>query len=378
MRLPADRQSARQSARAAAATRVGRAGPVALASWRARERRRRAHAHQAAIVARERAVAVQVAAGAVRHQDWLTARQSAELPWLRTAGNQVRDEPDGIVYLRGVTARGLDASTDASSLAESLGLADDGVEVLTQLWNVTCVRLPFTAATVLHGTGSLAGGDVLSALDDLIAGLAAASLYVILALQVPTGAPVGEDVAAAWAVLAGRYNDQPAVLYELCAPAAAMPAGWWPDAATKLLGKLRRDHPASLVLLCGPHPGDDVRGLPLRYATGAPAPNIVYTVSATPLRQTVESALELQTFGHDFPVFVAEWTDGSGVGRTAQLAADVFVRAGFGWAAANWNAEPRLVLDAARRRFTPTRFGQVVQRALATPVAPAAVFRAAG
>jgi hypothetical protein len=208
---------------------------------------------------------------------------------------------------------------------------------------------------------------------------AAASVYVILTQEGSTEAPVTGDIAAAWAVLSGRYDDQPSVLYELYAATAAMPASWWPDTATELLGRLRQDHPASLVLLPGPHPGDDVRGLPLRYATGEPAPNIIYTITAAPLRQSVESALELQAFGREFPLFVADWTDGSDLGRTAQLAADSFVRAGFGWAAANWNTEQRLVLDAARRRFTPTRFGQVVQRALATPAAPvAAVYPVAG
>jgi hypothetical protein len=327
--------------------------------------------------ARRKETRLQEAAAAVRTSAWLDDREPDDLPWLVTEGNRVRDENGNDVYLRGVSAVGLDtaAGTDVVSLRDQLGLGDSAIDVLTDLWKATVVRIPFRADTILNGTSGLIAADLLSGLDELVSALAQADAYTLLSLQAPSPAenvaPLpGEDAVACWQALTTRYQDTPAVLYEIWSSAKPLTAGWL-EAASALVGRLRLNHPASLLFLGSADGGTSVDGLPLRFSTGQPVHNIMYTVRAARSDASIADGQMLRLFARSFPLFVSEWSDAeANFGRDADAAAALFDRLGMGWAASTWNAEPRLVIDALASRFTSLPFGRIAQRGLALPVEP--------
>jgi len=327
--------------------------------------------------ARRKQARLQEAAAAARTSAWLDDRELDDLPWLVTEGNRVRDENGNDVYLRGVSAVGLDtaASTDVVSLRDQLGLGNSAIDVLTGLWEATVVRIPFHAGTILTGTNGLIAADLLSGLDEMVTALAQAGAYTLLSLQAPSSpenvAPLpGEDAVACWQALTTRYEDTPAVLYEIWSSAKPLTAGWT-QAANVLVGRLRLNHPASLLFLGAADGGTSVDGLPLRFSTGQPVHNIIYTVRATRSNASLADGQMLRMFARSFPLFVSEWSNAEvNLGRSADAAAALFDQLGMGWAASTWNAEPRLVIDALKGRFTSLPFGRVAQRGLALPVEP--------
>jgi Cellulase (glycosyl hydrolase family 5) len=298
------------------------------------------------------------------------------LSWLRTNKNAIVDHDDNVVLLRGVNVAGLDAASPAPGqlLREVLTLDDPSLALLTDLWGVNLVRVPFRAETILAETGTPAVGDLLAGLDDLVTTLSDLGLYTLLALQAPgdaTGTPLPDDKTfQCWSFLADRYQDESGVLYELYAASSPMPTDWL-DLANHLVGAVRRKHPASLIFLGGTSASANFSGLPLRFSTGEPVHNVVYTIRAIPDRSPILDDPDFQSFTRLFPVFASVWSDGgSDFGRSSEAAALLFNRHGIGWSAASWNANPRLVEDAATHKYAATRFGLGVRRALALPVRP--------
>jgi hypothetical protein len=284
---------------------------------------------------------------------------------------------DGMpVLLRGINVLGFDDAwaNDSASPGEVLGLTDTALELLAAVWGVNLVRLPVSAGTILGGAAALA------ALDQLTAARSDAGLYTLLALNatLESGrAAVPDDtVYAALGVMAARYRDSPGVLFELHASSLPQPEGWQ-DLANRLIGAVRIEHPAALVMLSGDSGGSDVAGLPIRFATGDPVHNVIYTLRFEASQSPAASDPRFHSFTRNYPLIAATWSNGGNdLGRSAERAGQLFNRYGMGWAAGHWNAEPRLVRGAPNGDFVPTRFGLDALRALALPVrlalAPAA------
>jgi len=341
---------------------------------RAREVERRRDDREALHAERRRRAGLRAAALSARDQQAPAEEAPSNLLWLRTRKNRVIDENDEVIYLRGVNVTGLDDTEPSANqpLGDALALDEPGVSVLTDLWGVNIVRLPFSPQTVLDGTGSLTASDLLAELDQIVAALAQAGVYTLLALTPPFTEGVtplpDEEVYQCWRLLSSHYQDEPGVLYELYTASGPLEGGW-PDAANRLIGAVRREHPASLIFVCGSGAGANTEGLPLRFSTGQPAPNLVYTLRFTPRQSPASADLRFRGFAQSFPVFASEWSDtGADLGRSSEAAGLLFDRYGMGWTAANWNAEPRLVQNAAARNFTETRFGRLVRRTLASPL----------
>ncbi len=303
-------------------------------------------------------------------------RETEGLSWLGTSGNLIIDENGEPVLLRGVNVVGLDSAMlePHQTLGDALALNESALAILTGLWGVNVVRLPFRAETMLEGTDSLPADALLAELDQIIADVAHASAYVLLALQAPVsdgaGAAPDEATHECWQLLAARYQDEPGVLCEIYAASAPLPQGW-PDAANRLIGTVRREHPAALIFVSGASAGADVNELPLRFATGEPVHDLVYTVRFVPQMAPASRDPRFRFFTQNFPVVASQWSDsGPDLGRAADLAVQLFERYGIGWIAANWNAAPRLVKNAATRNYAATRFGNAVRRALTLPVRP--------
>lgn len=302
---------------------------------------------------------------------------SVELPenllWLRVQDGYVVDGMGRAVNMRGVDVAGFDtvAPGAGQTLAEALSLDDANLTTIVDLWGISLVRVSFRAQTVLAGNDVLSSGDVLSGLDDLVSAAADAGAYILLAQQAPAGVATPDaGVLTCWQALASRYADEPAVLFELFASDFPL-AGNWLDVALMLVGVIRKEHPASLVFVGNGSGGPDIAGLPLRFSTGDPVPNIVYTVRVDPQHLPNTRDAQLAGLTDAFPLVASQWSNGgSGFDRSSELAAGVFGRYGIGWFASSWNAPPRLVGDAAGHDFSPTAWGLTVLRALSAPAKP--------
>jgi hypothetical protein len=301
------------------------------------------------------------------------------LSWLRTVGSFIVDENGAGVALRGVSVSGLDTAAPApgQSLASALSLDEANLTALSDLWGINIVRLPFQAQTILAGNRSFSADALLAGLDDLIAELAALNVSVLLSLQAPLSSPQASVVPLpdqndfdCWRLLAVHYQDEPAVLFEIYSSPSPMDEKWL-SAAQTLIGVIRSEHPASLLFVGSGAGGANTSGLPVLFTTGDPTPNIVYTLSVAPGQQlSLENESALAKLSQSFPVFASDWSSSStgDFDRSAESAANLFSRYGIGWAAASWNAEPKLVIDAASHNFVSTRWGNSVQRAMTLPV----------
>ena len=302
--------------------------------------------------------------------------QSENLLWLSTQGRYVVDENGKAVNLRGINVIGLDsaAPTSSQTLPDAVALDADNLSIVAGLWGANLVRLPFHGRSILAGNGFLSGDELLAGLDEVVDTLAQAGMYTLLALQAEVAGASGllpdADTFRCWQLLANRYQSAPGVLYEIYASAAPLPDEW-PAIAGVLVGAIRKENPASLLFMSSAGNGTGLAGLPLRFATGDPVHNMVYTLNVSTQHTLVGEDTELQAFTNSYPVFVTEWTYSEfDLGRSSELLAGLFERYGMGWVAANWNADPRLVRDAIKHDFTATRFGLIARRALAQPVKP--------
>jgi hypothetical protein len=302
--------------------------------------------------------------------------EPSKTPQLTTAGNSVVKEHGSAILLRGVTVAGLDTAALApgQSLPAALSLDANNLALMTGVWGINLVRIPFQARTVLSGTGAIPAASVLSGLDLAVATLSAAGLYVLLALEAsPGGAtPPAPDALTvqAWQLLANRYRNEPGVLYEVFASPAPLAANW-PQTAAGLLAAIRQQNPAALAFVSGGNGGVDVSQLPLRLPNGDLVPNVVYTVTVSPQSPPGADGDPLSAFADLYPVFASQWSDNAdNPSRMSPYAAEFFGRHQIGWAAANWNADPRLIMNAANQVFTATAWGTIAMRAAKLPVRP--------
>src|SRR5262249_31479924 len=163
---------------------------------------------------------------------------------------------------------------------------------------------------VLSGNASLSASDLLLGLDDLIAQADAAGCYVLLAVKPAPdidGILPGDDDYLCMRVLALRYQDQPAVLYEPFASTAVF-ARNWRGIAQAVIGTIRREHPASLIFVGNGSGTADVRGLPLTFSTSEAIYNLVYTIRLTPQTLNTVDRPSLHVLTQSYPVFVSEWS----------------------------------------------------------------------
>ena len=293
--------------------------------------------------------------------------------WLSTEGNYIVDENGYAINLRGASVIALDTVAPASdqTVAEALSLDDANLSVMTELWEMNVVRVPFHAQTILEGNDSLYPDEILAGIDDIVNSVAGYNAYTLLALQAPevngAAAIPDQSVFECWQLLASRYQSAQAVLYEIYS--ASLPiAGDWINTAPILIGAIRKENPASLLFVGNGGVGANIAGLPLRFTNGEPIFNLVYTIRVSP--QPIQASFDaaFQGFADLYPIFVSDWAvSGPDLERTQELTAGVFESYGLGWAASNWNAGPRLVANSAAHDFTLTRSGSVVRRAMALP-----------
>jgi len=285
-------------------------------------------------------------------------------PYVQTRGSFIIDENGDTVTLRGVAVRGLDtvAPQAGQTLPVALALDPNNLTTITDQWGANLVRIPFAASTILNGNGNLAPNDLLTGLDLTVAAITNAGAYVLLALEGAASAgPADTSTLQVWQTLATRYQGEPRVFYEVFASSNLIAGDLTAEFAT-VIATIRQQDATALIFIRGSADGLDVTSVPLRDSSNDPIPNLVYTIAVSV--QSVPNPEVLSAVSAAYPVFASWSDDGSDLGRQASRVADLFERCGIGWAAANWNNDPRLVTDAAARDFTPTIWGNVMLRAL--------------
>jgi endoglucanase len=331
------------------------------------------------------------------------ARLSGALTPLATAGAHIIDASTGTpVRLRGVNRSGLEYSM-------SLGAAHMSLVEMTEIvagWNAGIIRLPFNQDFALHTPGYL------DALDQAIAWAAGLGAYTLLDLQwldvdrafgsngdlsinhVP---PLPDPLTIAlWTLLAERYREEPAVLFDLFnEPHTPLPDDSndlfvmapggipvptssrrvsmreWQPWAHRLIDVIRAPHPAALIFVAGTGWAYDLRGLPL-----ANVANIVYSTHVYPWSRTSALPRPFDTweadwhraFGHltsRVPVFAGEFGGTVDDLPWGERLLRYFDAHDMGWCAWSWADWPHLVASAREGDYTPTPFGELVRAALA-------------
>lgn len=356
------------------------------------------------------------------------------LPWLSVSGHRIVSAETGQpILLRGVNRSGLEHSeplenserpfTDAARISER-----DIQEIAS--WGAHIIRLPFNQEWVLQGRGGRSAAEYLEALDGVIYWAARAGAYTLLDLQWlsadrvfgPPGsgqrvAPLpNTDSIALWMILARRYQDEPAVLYDLfnephdpipgdpnplqgiradgstfTMPNGRVTMSEWQPWARHLIDAIRSEHPHALIFVSGINWGYDLRGFPLTVADDRfeEYANLVYSTHIYPSKGPPSRPGRTerwpgpagnpswqQAFGHlagRVPVFAGEWGVAEGNEDTdkdlrwaAQLV-EYLDQLQMGWTAWSWYDRPYLIRENSAQPYDPTRYGRLVARYLAEP-----------
>jgi endoglucanase len=314
------------------------------------------------------------------------------LPRLATSGNLIVDASTGApILLRGVNRSGLEYSDpDEQGFLSGAAISRSEIQAIVRVWDCNIIRLPFNQDFVLRGRGGRLGEEYRNALDQVIYWTSMFGAYTLLDLQwLDADRTYGGDrnfVAPLpniqsielWTLLADRYKDEPAVLYDIFTEPhdrldddpfplnkedgstypddqRAVTMKEWQPWARKLTSVIRSENPDAIIFIPGINWAYDLRGMPMD------VPNIVYSSHVYPAKGNDWP----QAFGNlsrIVPVFLGEF---GGQDKTEELD---FVRRlvaysqqlGIGWTAWSWFNDPFLV-----NRYEATRFGDIVRRGLA-------------
>jgi endoglucanase len=343
------------------------------------------------------------------------------LPALAVRGRSLVDADTGTpVRLRGVNRSGLEyadpgpTGTGPLAFLRSVRLDETDIQRIAA-WGATIVRIPFTQEFVLRGRRGASADDYLTALDQVIDWAEAAGLYTLLDLQwidpdtyhgrhasgtvnhVPP-LPNAESLDC-WRLLAGRYRDRPAVLFDLFnephtprdddespltgvlpdgtlwpLPARKVGMDEWQPWALRLIAEIRAVHPTAVVFVSGVDWAYDLRGFPLRDRSGRPIEHVVYSTHVYPdsggwwpwpLEWKWEGAFGDLAQAH--PVFAGEWGGKDGDLDWGRRLRPYLDARGAGWTAWSWYDGPPLLVDPRNGDYTPTAFGSLVKSALGLP-----------
>lgn len=326
------------------------------------------------------------------------------LPALVTSGHRILRADDLIpVLLRGINRSGLEYSEPgADGFLSAAGITQDEIREIVLGWHANVLRIPFNQDWCLNGRGMHSAEEYLAALDRVIAWAAELHAYTILDLQWldadtaygTTSDPIqgklanhvppspNEETIALWRLLAARYKDEPAVLFDLlnephnsleddssplnlvssdgtivASREKRFTAEDWSSWATLLIAAIRQIKHEGLILVGGIDWAFDLREVKVD------APNIVYSTHIYANRDRKDWHKALGRFEH-VPTFVGEW---GGTGQDLAFGgefASVLRSLGLGWTAWSWADFPHLVAQPLAAAFEPTLFGSLVRNEL--------------
>ena len=349
---------------------------------------------------------------------------SNELPWLAVSGRAIviADSAQPIA-LRGINRSGLEYSVPVSNgFLEAAAISQSEIDHIVRVWGANLLRIPFNQDWALNGRGSFSAQAYLEALDRTVFWASRAGAYTLLDLHwldadVTRGAnsdgswnrvpalPDGGSIEV-WEVLARRYRNEPAVLFDIFnephTPIRGDTARYktiddegrlepftrrsvtmreWQPWARQLVLAIRKWHPRSLIFVPGVRWAYDLRGMPLSIADGSTEVfhNVVYTTHVYPWCGPPRARNRRRWFAAEYPltwreafgslarrapVFIGEWGGGSEHVEWGDALARYARRLGLGWAAWSWSDWPPLVRNAQLQDYGETDFGRLVRRHL--------------
>lgn len=335
---------------------------------------------------------------AVRLQDHevpMNGNLSHNLPPLRTSGNRIINSATGVpILLRGINRSGLEYSDpDEQGFLSGASISRAEIQFIVNGWRANIIRLPFNQDFVLRGRNGRTAEEYQQSLDQLIYWASMFGAYTLLDLQwldaerIYGGnqnfvAPLPNlQSTELWSTLAGRYKDEPAVLYDLfnephdrllddpwplnkpdgtTYPASQMRVTmneWQPWALT-LTAAIRNENPDALIFIGGTNWAYDLRGMPIEDLE-----NVVYSTHIYPNKGSDWDNV-FGDLSESVPVFAGE------IGGTESPDELDYVRRllvylkqrEIGFAAWSWIDQPQLIT-----RFVPTAFGEIIRGSLAEP-----------
>jgi hypothetical protein len=310
---------------------------------------------------------------------------------LRTSGNRIVSVATGEpLLLRGVNRSGLEyAGPDEQGFLSGASLSRAEIEFIVREWRCTIIRLPFNQDFVLRGRLGRAGEEYQQAIDQFVSWASRFGAYTLLDLQwldadrvyggdrnFVAPLPNSESIEL-WTMLARRYRDEPAVLYDLFnephdrlvddpyplnkEDGTTYPAGKrtvtmkeWQPWARRLTQAIRDENPDALVFVGGTNWAYDLRGMPMDVE------NVVYSTHVYPNKGN-NWAEAFGTLSRSAPVFVGEFggSDTPGDVEYVRRLMRYLQELEIGWTAWSWSNEPFLVT-----RYVPTGFGEAVRQEL--------------
>ena len=304
------------------------------------------------------------------------------------------------VLLRGVNRSGLEYSEPCEGgFLAAADVTEEEIRWIVSEWGANIIRVPFNQDWALTGRKGCSAEEYRTALDQVIFWASALGAYTILDLQwlsadtvhgytrhgkrgkVPNRvAPTpNANSIILWRMLAERYRDEPAVLFDLfnephdpisddllpihligpdgdvvASDASVVGREEWVPWARSLVREIREVRPPGLILVGGVDWAFDLRGVRVD------APGIVYSAHIYPNRKP-RTWWKALGGAADVPVFVGEWggtTDDLEFGRRLS---EHLRRLGLGWTAWSWADYPELVVREREANFEPTVFGALVR-----------------
>ena len=363
-----------------------------------------------------------------------TGHLSNGLPWLATTGNRIISAEDATrparaVILRGVNRSGFHYAEPTIDFLEPAGITQADVAEMVS-WGANVIRVPFNQDWALHGRHGHPPTEYLDNLDQLIFWTSSLGAYALLDLQyIDADTVYGKDSdgkdnhvpplpnlesITVWTVLANRYREEPAVLYDIfnephkplghddnpletigedgiTVPASTVTMRQWQPWARQLVAAIRKANLNSLIFVSGVDWGYDLRCMPLTIVEGGREvfANLVYSTHVYPWKGPKVAAGTLpadipaltdssgalnwtDAFGRlaaTVPVFAGEWGGNDADASPWGEALAIYMSAlGMGWTAWSWVDWPYLRQASLPSGLSmPTRFGNLVRHWLAMP-----------
>lgn len=270
--------------------------------------------------------------------------------WLSVSGTNIIDEDGNPMALHGVNRSGFEYDIFGNRINA------DEIKYICDNWKANIIRLPFNEEWILTNTAYN------NFLDQIIGWIKENGAYVLLDLQwqdTQTRIPSIPDTAAIrmWKILAKRYKDDPAVLYDIHNEAHDVSFSAWRSRAGEIIDGIQSVHPKALCFVSAMNWATDLRDWNTDPLTQA---NVVYSVHAYS-RWGGKAVWDENwgQFANDLPIFIGELG-----GEVADLEWGRQLLAylngkGLGWCAWSWVDSPFLTNPNDRR--TPSDFGELVK-----------------